>query len=215
MIENHSFTVEESCLRIDQYLANKLPDISRSKIQNLIKLGQVTINGEPVKSSLILQGNEAIECRFQTQIKTESIAGEVMDLNIIFEDNYLAVINKPTGLVVHPGSGNWSGTLLNGLVHHFNNLSRQDSIRPGIVHRLDKDTSGVIIIAKNDKSHDNLSEQFSGRKVKKEYLALAWGKLNDQGRLEGRTRSEWRDGVLPSLVLVLSIFFHQNHIFGF
>ena len=86
MIENHSFTVEESRLRIDQYLANKLPDISRSKIQNLIKLGQVTINGEPVKSSLILQGNEAIECKFQAQIKDESIAGEVMDLNIIFED---------------------------------------------------------------------------------------------------------------------------------
>ncbi len=166
MIENHSFTVEESRLRIDQYLANKLPDISRSKIQNLIKLGQVTINGEPVKSSLILQGNEAIECKFQAQIKDESIAGEVMDLNIIFEDDYLAVINKPTGLVVHPGSGNWSGTLLNGLVHHFNNLSRQDSMRPGIVHRLDKDTSGVIIIAKNDKSHDNLSAQFSERKVK-------------------------------------------------
>jgi len=200
MIENHSFTVEESRLRIDQYLANKLPDISRSKIQNLIKLGQVTINGEPVKSSLILQGNEAIECKFQAQIKDESIAGEVMDLNIIFEDDYLAVINKPTGLVVHPGSGNWSGTLLNGLVHHFNNLSRQDSMRPGIVHRLDKDTSGVIIIAKNDKSHDNLSAQFSERKVKKEYLALAWGKLNDQGTIEGEMGRHTRDRKLFTMV---------------
>ena len=200
MIENHSFTVEESRLRIDQYLANKLPDISRSKIQNLIKLGQVTINGEPVKSSLILQGNEAIECKFKAQIKDESIVGEVMDLNIIFEDDYLAVINKPTGLVVHPGSGNWSGTLLNGLVNHFNNLSRQDSMRPGIVHRLDKDTSGVIIIAKNDKSHDNLSEQFSERKVKKEYLALAWGKVNDQGIIEGEIGRHTRDRKLFTMV---------------
>ena len=164
-IEYHSFTVEESRLRIDQYLANKLPDISRSKIQNLIKLGQVTINGEPVKSSLILQGNEAIECKFQAQIIDESIAGEVMDLNIIFEDDYLAVINKPTGLVVHPGSGNWSGTLLNGLVHHFNNLSRQDSMRPGIVHRLDRDTTGIILVAKSDVAHRKMSKLFEERKI--------------------------------------------------
>ena len=103
MIEHHSFTVEESSLRLDQYLVHKLPDISRSKIQNLIKLGQVTINGEPAKSSLILHGNESIECHFEPQIRDESIAGEAMDLNIIYEDESLAVINKQSGLVVHPG----------------------------------------------------------------------------------------------------------------
>jgi len=200
MIENHSFTVKECRLRIDQYLANKLPDISRSKIQALIKLGQVTINGEPVKSSLILQGNEAIECRFKEKIETKSLSGEVMDLNIIFEDDCLAVINKPAGLVVHPGSGNWSGTLLNGLVNHFNDLSRHESMRPGIVHRLDKDTSGVIIIAKNDATHDNLSDQFRNRKVKKEYLALAWGKVQDQGIIEGKMGRHNRDRKLFAMV---------------
>jgi len=200
MIENHSFIVEDSRLRIDQYLSNKLSNISRSKIQSLIKLGQVTVNGEPVKPSLILQGNESIQCRFQAQIKDKSIAGEVMDLNIIFEDDYLAVIDKPAGLVVHPGSGNCSGTLLNGLVHHFNNLSRQHSMRPGIVHRLDKDTSGVIVIAKNDSSHDNLSQQFSERKVKKEYLALAWGKLEGQGIIECEMGRYSRDRKLFTMV---------------
>jgi len=200
MIENYSFTVEETRLRLDQYLVSKLPNISRSKIQNLIKLGQVTINGETVKSSLILQGHEAIQCKIQTHIADVSIPGEVMDLNLIFEDDYIAVINKPTGLVVHPGNGNCSGTLLNGLVHYFNDLSRQGSMRPGIVHRLDKDTSGVIIIAKDDKSHDNLSEQFSERKVKKEYLALAWGKVNDQGIIEGEIGRHTRDRKLFTMV---------------
>lgn len=200
MIEHYSFTVEESRLRLDQYLVCKLPNISRSKIQNLIKLGQVTINGEPGKSSLILHGNESIECRFEPLIKDESIVSEKMDLNILFEDDHLAVINKPSGLVVHPGSGNWSGTLLNGLVHHFNNLSRQESMRPGIVHRLDKDTSGIIVIAKNDKAHDYLSQQFSERKVKKEYLALAWGKLDDQGIIKGEMGRHTRDRKLFTMV---------------
>jgi len=200
MIERHSFTVEESRLRLDQYLSYKLPDISRSKIQNFIKLGQVTVDGKPMKSSLILQGEESIECHFEPEIRDNTITGESMDLNIIYEDDYLVVINKPAGLVVHPGSGNWSGTLLNGLIHHFNKLSRQDSLRPGIIHRLDKDTSGIIIIAKNDKVHDSLSEQFSVRKVKKQYLALAWGKLDALGTIKGEMGRHSRDRKLFTMV---------------
>ena len=167
----------ESHLRIDQYLADKLPNISRSKIQNFIKLGQVTINGKPVKSSLILHGNEAIECRIQTEIKNENLSGELMDLKIIYEDDCIAVINKPAGLVVHPGTGNKSGTLLNGLLYHFNTLSRRDSIRPGIIHRLDKDTSGVFIIAKNRQTAQLLTSLFRLRKVHKTYLAICNGEL--------------------------------------
>ena len=185
MIKHRSFTVKQSHLRLDQYLAGKLPDYSRSKIQNYIKLGQVTIDGEPVKSSLILQGKEIIECQFTSELQNDSIKAEVMDLDILYEDNVLAVINKPAGLVVHPGSGNSSGTLLNGLIHHFNELSHINIERPGIVHRLDKNTSGVIIIAKNDKVHDVLSQQFNLRRVKKEYLALTWGELNDKGVIAG------------------------------
>ena len=185
MVEHHLFTVHQSHLRLDQYLADKLPDFSRSKIQRFIKLGQVTIDGEPVKSSLILQGEEIIECHFIPELQDSLIKGEPIDLNIIYEDDALAVINKPAGLVVHPGSGNRSGTLLNGLVFHFKLLSHSNSHRPGIVHRLDKDTSGIIIIAKNDMVHDALSQQFNLRKVKKEYLALSWGKLDEQGIIDG------------------------------
>ena len=119
---------------------------------------------------------------------------------ILYEDNSLAVINKPVGLVVHPGSGNRSGTLLNGLVYHFKQLSRTGSHRPGIVHRLDKDTSGIIVIAKNDKIHDALSQQFNLRTVKKEYLALAWGKLDKQGVIEGNINRHPKNRQLFTIV---------------
>ena len=186
MIEHHSFIVEQSHLRLDKYLAAKFPDFSRSKIQNFIKLGQITIGGEPVKSSLLLQGKETVECQFESEPQNDTIIGEAMNLDILYEDDFLAVIDKPAGLVVHPGSGNHTGTLLNGLIHHFQTLSHKESHRPGIVHRLDKGTSGLILVAKNDKVHDALSLQFNQRKVKKEYLALVWGKLEEEGIIEGK-----------------------------
>ena len=194
------FTVDQSHLRLDQYLTEKLPDLSRSKIQNFIKLGQVKIDGKAVKPSLILQGDEKIECRFEPELRNEELAAESMDLDIIHEDDDLAVINKPSGLVVHPGSGNHSGTLLNGLIHHFDQLSRTDSFRPGIVHRLDKDTSGVILIAKNDKTHNVLSEQFNQRMVKKEYFALAWGHIEEKGVIQGEIGRHHRNRKLFTMV---------------
>jgi len=173
-------------LRLDHYLAKKLPNYSRSKIQSYIKMGQVTINGLIVKPSFILQGNEIIKCRFESEPIDEYIIPEKIDLEIIFEDDHIAVINKPSGMVVHPGNGNQSGTLLNGLLYYFNHLSNKSSQRPGIVHRLDKETSGVIIVAKNDESHDNLSAQFSNRQIKKEYRALVWGEIDSEGKIEGK-----------------------------
>ena len=182
-----SFTVNQTHLRLDQYLVEKLPDYSRSKIQNYIKNGQVTINGNTGKSSLILKGNEIVECRFEPELIDKSIIlPEQMSLDILYEDDHIVVINKPAGLVVHPGNGNHTGTLLNGLLNHFQKLSRENSPRPGIVHRLDKDTSGVMLVAKNDQSHDQLSELFNCRQVKKKYLALVWGKLEEQGIIEGK-----------------------------
>ncbi len=169
--------MKQSHLRLDQYLAEQLPDYSRSKIQNYIKRGKVTINGETGKPSLILQGDEIVECRFEPNPLDESIIPEQMSLDILYEDDHILVINKTAGVVVHPGIGNNTGTLLNGLLYHFPNLSREDTLRPGIVHRLDKDTSGVIIVAKNDQSHDILGKQFNIRQVKKEYIALVWGEL--------------------------------------
>ena len=185
MTNVYSFTVNQSHLRLDHYLAQQLPDYSRSKIQNFIKQGQVTINGETGKPSQILKGNETVECHFDYDTVDESIIPEQMSLDICYEDDHLVVINKPAGSVVHPGSGNHTGTLLNGLVYHFQQLSREDSLRPGIVHRLDKDTSGVILVAKNNQSHDQLAKQFNERRVKKEYMALVWGELEAQGIIEG------------------------------
>ena len=185
MTNIYSFTVNQAHLRLDQYLAQQLPNYSRSKIQNFIKQGQVTINGETGKPSQILQGNETVECHFENATVGEFIIPEQMSLDIIYEDDQLVVINKPAGLVVHPGSGNHTGTLLNGLVYHFQQLSREDSLRPGIVHRLDKDTSGVMLVAKNNQSHDQLAKQFNERRVKKEYMALVWGELEAQGIIEG------------------------------
>ena len=106
-------------------------------------------------------------------------------MNIIFEDEQIVVVNKSTGLVVHPGSGNYTGTLANALKFHFNKLSMGCSIRPGIVHRLDKETSGVIVVAKTDLAHQKISEQFAERTIKKTYNALIWGKINKNGKIEG------------------------------
>ena len=178
--------MNQSHLRLDHYLAQQLPDYSRSKIQNYIKSGQVTINGETGKPSLILRGNETVECHFEPGMDDESIIPEKISLDIIYEDNHLVVINKRAGMVVHPGSGNHTGTLLNSLLYHFKELSRQETSRPGIVHRLDKDTSGVILVAKNDQSHNQVGKQFDQRQVKKEYIALVWGELEAEGIIEGQ-----------------------------
>ena len=184
MIEHHSFTVEESQLRLDQYLVCKLPDYSRSKIQNLIKLGQVTINGEPAKSSLILHGKESIECHFEPQIRDESIAGEVMDLNIIYEDESLAVINKQSGLVVHPGAGNQKHTLVNALLHFDEKLDVLP--RAGIIHRLDKDTTGIMIIARTIESYTYLVNELQKRNIKRNYKAIICGQLVAGGVIENK-----------------------------
>ena len=199
MTNSYTFSVDKSLLRLDQYLSMKLPDISRSKIQHHIKMGQVKIDGKLVKSSFMLKGNEVIECCFNDKDIDISFQPEEMDLDILYEDDYLAVINKPSGLVVHPGNGNYSGTLLNGLLSHFNNLSMMGSARPGIVHRLDKDTSGVMLIAKKDHIHEGLNRQFRNHRVKKEYKALVWGKIPEGGTIDEKITRHPKDRKLFSV----------------
>lgn len=176
---------DKSNIRLDQYLVSLFPDISRSKIQTIIKSTNLLVNGMIAKPSMILSGDEQIVCDYRSQIKTEIIPQNIA-LDIIHEDEDIIVINKQPNLVVHPGSGNWENTLVNGLMYHFNSLSNQNSDRPGIVHRLDKDTSGVIIVAKNDIAHHYLSQQFQKRVTKKEYKALVWGIVNNPGKIEGK-----------------------------
>lgn len=163
--------------RIDKYLAEEL-GISRSTVKKMIDEGFVLVNGKEVKASLIL--SEADELFVKDGfIKEASFEAEDIPINIVYEDDDLLVINKKSGMVVHPGNGNTSGTLVNSLMHYTKNLSNKEAFRPGIVHRIDKDTSGLMLVAKNDKAHDILAEGFKNKTIKREYIALVCGVIGE------------------------------------
>lgn len=163
--------------RIDKYLAEEL-GISRSTVKKMIDEGFVLVNGKEVKASLIL--SEADELFVKDGfIKEASFEAEDIPINIVYEDDDLLVINKKSGMVVHPGNGNTSGTLVNALMHNTKNLSNKEAFRPGIVHRIDKDTSGLMLVAKNDKAHDILAEGFKNKTIKREYIALVCGVIGE------------------------------------
>ena len=163
--------------RIDKYLAEEL-GISRSTVKKMIDEGFVLVDGKEVKASLIL--SEADELFVKDGfIKEASFEAEDIPINIVYEDDDLLVINKKSGMVVHPGNGNTSGTLVNALMHYTKNLSNKEAFRPGIVHRIDKDTSGLMLVAKNDKAHDILAEGFKNKTIKREYIALVCGVIGE------------------------------------
>ena len=180
-----SISVASSGERIDIYLFHLFPDLTRSRIQSLIKSQNILLNNKPTKASFILKGNEKIQYNFQPISKKSfnEIKAEKLDVNIIYEDNDIIILDKSPGMVVHPGAGNYSGTILNALIDKID-YSQFES-NPGIVHRLDKETSGVMIVAKNFKTHTFLSKQFESREVKKIYRAIVWGKCNESGLIEG------------------------------
>ena len=164
-------------LRLDKYLVSQMPDYSRSRIQSWIRSSNVLVNGLNRKTGYTLELNDIINVHPQEIVELNSnLIPEKMDLDILFEDEEIVIINKPAGLVVHPGTGITTGTLVNGLVDHFNSLSDLNGqIRPGLVHRLDANTSGIMVIAKTNLAHANLANQFLNRQVKKKYTALTWG----------------------------------------
>ncbi len=172
--------------RLDQFISRAIDGMTRSTAQRLIESGLVTVNGAPCKSSLKLVGNECITVRIPPAAPAVPVAEEI-PLEIRYEDRDVVVINKPAGMVVHPGAGNPSGTLVNALLAHCTDLSGiGGEIRPGIVHRLDKDTSGLLVVAKNDAAHQHLSQQFSRHSIKRVYVALVYGVMKaDKGRIEG------------------------------
>ncbi|MCU0843996.1 MAG: RluA family pseudouridine synthase [Spirochaetes bacterium] len=163
--------------RIDRFLSQSLEmELSRSLIQNLLRHGHITVNGEHVRPNYRLKTDDAVSITFPEPEKLD-LEPQDIPLDILYEDGHLAVINKPAGLVVHPGPGNRDGTLVNALLHHLRDLSSIGGVeRPGIVHRLDKDTAGVMVIAKTDQAHRFLSEAFAGRNVVKRYLTVSAGK---------------------------------------
>ncbi len=173
---NESWTVEadESRIRLDQFLLNHIQGESRSQLQNWIRKGYVTVNGSLVKTGYTVKQEDRITLNVPSATPDQPFA-ENIPLDILYEDSDLAVINKPAGLVCHTGAGVRSGTLVNALLFHMGPLNAGDPGRPGIVHRLDKYTSGVMIIAKNGNAHRNLAQQFKNREVRKEYLAMVYG----------------------------------------
>ena len=170
--------IDNDGIRIDKYLLDKL-DISRNKIQKLINDNNILVNGKSVKASYIVRVDDLIECDFLYKEKID-ILPEDIPLDIVYEDEDLLVVNKPSGMVVHPAVGNYSHTLVNALMYHCNNLSQVNGvIRPGIVHRIDADTSGLLLVAKNDIAHVDLAKQISEKSVKREYIALVDGVIKE------------------------------------
>jgi 23S rRNA pseudouridine1911/1915/1917 synthase len=168
---------EAARLRLDRFLATEVPTYSRSRVQQLIRNKFVTLNGANARPRDLVHSGDVVELTEPPLEKIETLA-ESIPLEILFEDNDLVVINKPAGLVVHPGAGHREHTLVNALLHHCAMLSGiGGKERPGIVHRLDKETSGCVVVAKNDATHQDLSRQFAARTVEKMYLALVTGKL--------------------------------------
>ena len=172
---------DQDGVRLDAFLTSALPDRSRSQIQKLIKDGHVTGPLKAVRASTPVKAGQAFEVTLPAPVEARAVA-EDLPLPILYEDGDVVVIDKPSGMVVHPGAGHASGTVVNALLHHVDDLSGiGGELRPGIVHRLDRGTSGVMIAAKNDASHQELARQYHDREVEKEYIALVWG-LVQQGR---------------------------------
>jgi 23S rRNA pseudouridine1911/1915/1917 synthase len=166
---------EHDGLRLDHFLAALIPDISRSQLQRLIREGRVRAGGEHVKPGTPIHEGAVVDVEIPAAIPS-TVAAEAIPLTILHDDSDLIVIDKPAGMVVHPGAGHHQGTLVNALLHHVDDLSGiGGEERPGIVHRLDRGTSGLMVVAKNDAAHRELSRQFQEREVQKTYLALVWG----------------------------------------
>lgn len=180
------FVIEgrQAGIRLDHFLVQVVPDISRAVLISSIRSGQVRVNGAELKSSYKLKEGDTVAGRIVVEPAIH-IEPEEIPFQILYEDEYLLALSKPPGLVVHPGSGNRSGTLVNGLVHHCHAIaSVGDDIRPGIVHRLDKDTSGLMLVAKDEKVLRLLAAEFKNRRVEKEYITLVYGIMREQqGRI--------------------------------
>lgn len=180
MEEQYSFTGGQSNDRLDKYLTEKLPEVSRSQIQTLIKEGSITVNDEPSKANYKIQPGDEIEVLIPAPVEINA-QPENIDIEIVYEDQDVVVVNKPQGMVVHPSIGHSSGTLVNALLYHVKDLSGiNGKIRPGIVHRIDKDTSGLLMVAKNDQAHEKLSAQLKDKKAQREYVALVHGKIHHE-----------------------------------
>lgn len=183
LFEHFSFMVDkgQSLTRIDKFLTDKVANATRNKVQNAIDAGNVLVNGKPTKSNYKVKPLDEIKVFLEKPPRDTEIVAEKIPLDIVYEDEHLLVVNKPAGMVVHPAHGNWTGTLVNALVYYFNQLPLLpgNTGRPGLVHRIDKDTSGLLVIAKSELAMTDLAHQFFHHHIDRTYLALVWGEPNE------------------------------------
>jgi 23S rRNA pseudouridine1911/1915/1917 synthase len=180
--------------RLDVYLTHRVENATRNKVQQGIEAGMVLVNGKIVKSSYLLNPHDLIDITFPRPPRMDA-EPEDIPLDIVYEDAYLLIVNKPAGMVSHPAYNNYSGTLVNALLHHCNHLSTLNTeMRPGIVHRLDKDTTGLMVVAKNDAAHAFLAKQFAKRTIDREYWAIVWGRFKSpKGTIDANLGRSKRD----------------------
>jgi len=186
--EHYSFEASkgQDPLRVDKFLMNFIENATRNKIQAAAKEGNIWVNQNPVKSNYKVKAGDKVQVMFEHPPYENLLVPEDIPLNIVYEDEVLLVVNKPAGIVVHPGHGNYSGTLVNALLYHFKDLPLNSDSRPGLVHRIDKDTSGLLVVAKTAVAMTHLSRQFFDKTSTREYIALAWGVFSEvSGTIEG------------------------------
>jgi len=188
LYEHYSFTADkgQQPLRVDKYLMNFIEGATRNKIQQAAKDGNIYVNDLPVKSNYQVKGKDVIRVLFTHPPYENLLVGENIPIDVVYEDDDVLVVNKPAGMVVHPGHGNYSGTLINALIYHFDNLPKNANERPGLVHRIDKDTSGLLVVAKTEEAMTHLAKQFFDKTSERIYYALVWGNVEeDEGTIEG------------------------------
>ncbi|QLG44269.1 RluA family pseudouridine synthase [Costertonia aggregata] len=188
LFEHHRFVAGkgQEPLRVDKFLMNFIENATRNKIQQAAKSGNIWVNDTIVKQNYKVKAGDEVKVLFEHPPHEFLLVPEEIPLDIVYEDDVLLVVNKPAGMVVHPGHGNYSGTLINALLHHIDNLPVNGNERPGLVHRIDKDTSGLLVVAKTDAAMTHLAKQFFDKTSEREYIALVWGNVaEDEGTIEG------------------------------
>ena len=188
LFEHHRFLASkgQDPLRVDKFLMNFIENATRNKIQQAAKDGHVWVNDEVVKSNYKVKAGDEVKVMFEHPPHEYLLIPEDIPLDIVYEDDVLLIVNKPAGMVVHPGHGNYSGTLINALIHHTDNLPVNSNERPGLVHRIDKDTSGLLVVAKTEAAMTHLAKQFFDKTSDREYIALVWGNVEEEeGTVEG------------------------------
>jgi len=202
LYEHYAFTANsgQQPLRVDKFLMNRIENATRNKIQQAAKAGSVHVNDLAVKSNYKVKGGDKVQVLFAHPPYENLLVGEEIPLDIVYEDDTLVVVNKAAGMVVHPGHGNYSGTLLNALLHHFESLPLNTNERPGLVHRIDKDTSGLLVVAKTERAMTHLAKQFFEKTSARSYLALVWGDvLDDKGTIEGHIGRDPKNRLLMTV----------------